>query len=73
VRELQNVIERAVITAHDGCLNLDRALPEASTPTASIRVRTALAGSDPHGERTGGNGTRQYSERARSGPLEGVW
>ncbi len=29
VRELQNVIERAVITAYDGCLNLDRALPEA--------------------------------------------
>jgi transcriptional regulator with GAF, ATPase, and Fis domain len=27
VRELQNVIERAVITAHDGKLNLDRALP----------------------------------------------
>jgi PAS domain S-box-containing protein len=44
VRELQNVIERAVITAHDGCLNLDRALPEASTPTASIQVRTASPG-----------------------------
>jgi transcriptional regulator with GAF, ATPase, and Fis domain len=29
VRELQNVIERAVITAHDGRLNLERALPEA--------------------------------------------
>jgi len=28
VRELQNVIERAVITANNGCLNLDRALPE---------------------------------------------
>jgi len=28
VRELQNVIERAVITAHDGRLNLDRALPD---------------------------------------------
>jgi PAS domain S-box-containing protein len=28
VRELQNVIERAVITSHDGRLNLDRALPE---------------------------------------------
>lgn len=27
VRELQNVIERAVITSHDGRLNLDRALP----------------------------------------------
>jgi PAS domain S-box-containing protein len=29
VRELQNIIERAVITSHDGKLNLDRALPEA--------------------------------------------
>jgi PAS domain S-box-containing protein len=29
VRELANVIERAVITAEDGCLNLDRALPRA--------------------------------------------
>jgi PAS domain S-box-containing protein len=27
IRELQNVIERAVITAYDGRLNLDRALP----------------------------------------------
>ncbi len=27
VRELHNVIERAVITARDGCLDLDRALP----------------------------------------------
>ena len=28
IRELQNVIERAIITARDGQLNLDRALPE---------------------------------------------
>ncbi|MBL9172052.1 MAG: hypothetical protein JNL10_00835 [Verrucomicrobiales bacterium] len=28
IRELQNVMERAVITAVDGRLNLDRALPE---------------------------------------------
>jgi PAS domain S-box-containing protein len=48
VRELQNVIERAVITARDGCLNLDRALPEearATTPAptgdAPDRIRTA--------------------------------
>jgi transcriptional regulator with GAF, ATPase, and Fis domain len=27
IRELQNVIERAVITSTDGCLNLDRSLP----------------------------------------------
>lgn len=38
VRELQNIIERAVITSHDGQLNLDRALPESVTVTA-----TALA------------------------------
>jgi transcriptional regulator with GAF, ATPase, and Fis domain len=30
VRELKNVVERAVITAHDGKLNLDRALPASS-------------------------------------------
>jgi PAS domain S-box-containing protein len=50
VRELQNIIERAVITSHDGRLNLDRALPEiASAPSAALteeafagkRVRTA--------------------------------
>jgi len=28
VRELQNVVERAVITARDGRLNLDRELPD---------------------------------------------
>ena len=38
IRELQNVLERAVITAHDGYLNLDRALPE----TASIGVKKNL-------------------------------
>ena len=32
IRELKNVIERAVITATDGRLNLDRALPEAPSP-----------------------------------------
>jgi formate hydrogenlyase transcriptional activator len=31
IRELQNVIERAVITARDGQLNLDRAIPEGDT------------------------------------------
>jgi transcriptional regulator with GAF, ATPase, and Fis domain len=49
VRELQNVIERAVITAMDGRLNLDRALPEAAPvhmpPTEEItspgQIRTA--------------------------------
>jgi PAS domain S-box-containing protein len=33
IRELQNVIERAVITSRDGRLNLDRALPEAGRDT----------------------------------------
>jgi transcriptional regulator with GAF, ATPase, and Fis domain len=33
VRELQNIIERAVITSHDGQLNLDRALPESVNTT----------------------------------------
>jgi len=32
VRELENVIERAVITAVDGCLNLERALPGIAAP-----------------------------------------
>jgi transcriptional regulator with GAF, ATPase, and Fis domain len=50
VRELQNVIERAVITSMDGRLNLDRALPEASSapgpsvdkaPESPGRIRTA--------------------------------
>ena len=37
VRELQNVIERAVITAHNGMLNLERALPDApSTQSDSV-------------------------------------
>jgi PAS domain S-box-containing protein len=50
VRELQNIIERAVITSHDGRLNLDRALPESVNAIAAAlsrgeninhRVRTA--------------------------------
>ncbi len=35
VRELQNVVERAVITSHDGRLNLDRALPETAATMMS--------------------------------------
>ncbi len=31
IRELQNVVERALITSHDGALNLDRALPESAS------------------------------------------
>jgi PAS domain S-box-containing protein len=51
IRELQNVIERAVITSRDGRLNLDRALPETaktavigipdSPETSPERIRTA--------------------------------
>jgi len=51
VRELQNVIERAVITAHQGRPNLDHALPEtaeslksakeAQTPSDDIPIKTA--------------------------------
>jgi len=35
IRELQNVMERAVITACDGRLNLKRALPEAPAPAGA--------------------------------------
>jgi PAS domain S-box-containing protein len=48
VRELANVIERAILTGRDGCLNLDRALPDTGArlrperaPSASGSVRTA--------------------------------
>jgi PAS domain S-box-containing protein len=36
IRELQNVIERAVITSRSGRLDLDRALPESMRATAKI-------------------------------------
>ena len=39
VRELQNVIERGVITARQGCLNLDHALPDRIQPD-SIEIPT---------------------------------
>ena len=38
IRELQNVVERAAITANNGHLNLDRALPE----TAKIGIKKKL-------------------------------
>jgi PAS domain S-box-containing protein len=41
VRELQNVIERALITAHDGRLDLDRALPETAPAAAAADAREA--------------------------------
>jgi len=45
VRELENVIERSVITSRDGSLNLDRALPAdfekpADEPSAADRLET---------------------------------
>ncbi|HEX2931708.1 MAG TPA: sigma 54-interacting transcriptional regulator [Candidatus Binatia bacterium] len=43
VRELQNIIERAVITSHDGQLNLDRALPE-SVHAMTVPLEHAGAG-----------------------------
>ena len=41
VRELQNVIELAVITAKDGHLNLDRALPSTISKRADSRARNS--------------------------------
>jgi transcriptional regulator with GAF, ATPase, and Fis domain len=41
VRELQNVIERAVITSLDGRLNLNRALPEVSSTELSTDEQNA--------------------------------
>jgi transcriptional regulator with GAF, ATPase, and Fis domain len=38
VRELENIIERAVITSRDGRLNLERALPEASSSEITCRT-----------------------------------
>jgi PAS domain S-box-containing protein len=38
IRELQNVIERAVITSRDGRLNLDRALPATGATAAPVDV-----------------------------------
>jgi transcriptional regulator with GAF, ATPase, and Fis domain len=39
IRELQNVVERAVITSHDGCLNLTKALPGSGS--------VSISGTDP--------------------------
>jgi transcriptional regulator with GAF, ATPase, and Fis domain len=44
VRELRNVIERAVITAIDGKLNLDQALPEAPSVAKPERLTEILPG-----------------------------
>jgi PAS domain S-box-containing protein len=49
VRELANVIERAILTGRDGCLNLDRALPD---PGARLRAERAPSASGPAPIRT---------------------
>lgn len=43
IRELQNVIERAVITSHEGRLNLDHALPVTSLNTDLSEERSKAA------------------------------
>ncbi len=40
IRELQNVIERAIITSIDGHISLDRALPHIDTPTPPSDTKT---------------------------------
>ena len=40
IRELQNVVERALITARSGLPNLDRALPETFAQPVTERIRT---------------------------------
>ncbi len=42
IRELQNVIERAVITSHNGRLNLDHALPDTSPNIESSEERSKV-------------------------------
>jgi transcriptional regulator with GAF, ATPase, and Fis domain len=44
VRELQNVIERAVITAQDGKLNFQRAFPSLTTTAGSGHPLPDLSG-----------------------------
>lgn len=43
IRDLQNVIERAVITVRDGRLNLDRALPATPARRGCSQRKTWLA------------------------------
>jgi transcriptional regulator with GAF, ATPase, and Fis domain len=63
VRELANVIERAVITSREGCLNLDRALPEVEArPEAEPRA-SAGAGAISTGE-AGPSADRQTGDPA---------
>jgi transcriptional regulator with GAF, ATPase, and Fis domain len=43
IRELQNVMERAVITSRDGRLNLDRALPETAECASAADTEASMA------------------------------
>ena len=45
IRELQNIVERAVITSYDGCLNLNKALPGNDSVSISGTDRAILS---PH-------------------------
>jgi PAS domain S-box-containing protein len=47
IRELQNIIERGIITARHGCLNLDPALPPKSFNTAFIPEAAAAGAYRP--------------------------
>jgi PAS domain S-box-containing protein len=47
VRELANVIERAVITAREGCLNLDRAIPDTAPRPPAAPAPASLAEASP--------------------------
>jgi PAS domain S-box-containing protein len=52
IRELQNVIERAVITSRDGHLNLDRALPETAECASAADTAPSMAGRSDSAIRT---------------------
>jgi PAS domain S-box-containing protein len=67
IRELQNVIERAVITARSGRLDLDRALPElARLDARSLRAAPA------HAERGPVHTARQMRELERANILSAL-
>jgi PAS domain S-box-containing protein len=65
VRELANVIERAILTGRDGCLNLDRALPDTG---ARPRPERAPLASGPAPIRT----ARELEELERANLLRAL-
>jgi PAS domain S-box-containing protein len=65
VRELANVIERAILTGRDGCLNLDRALPDTG---ARLRSEPAPSTSGPAPIRT----ARELEELERANLLRAL-